>query len=87
MTKDQWISEVMKLWCDVVRVVYLKEATGAAEVAERGWEGVNMTPLSYVIFVANPHNLTNQVVRGQKAREKRWKKWLKDNSYQYAQGE
>lgn len=75
-TKEEYTAEVIALWEDVVRTVYLKEPTAAKAMAEDAWEGTNMTPIRYVVFVADPTNLTNQILRGQKAREKRWASWM-----------
>jgi hypothetical protein len=76
--RSEYITEFINLWEEVVRQVYLKEPGkgNALKIATDGWNGTNMSPLSYVVFVADPKNLTNMILRGQKAREKRWTKWL-----------
>lgn len=78
-TKDEYTAEVVRLWEDVVRTVYLKVPTvgAASPEAERAWDGTTMTPIRYVMWLASPHHPANMILRGQKAREKRWKKWLK----------
>jgi hypothetical protein len=77
-TQEEYTAELVLLWEDVVRTVYLKEpGPYAPGIALEAWEGTNMTPLRYVIFIASPRMATNMILRGQKAREKRWVKWLK----------
>lgn len=77
--KDQYTQDVITLWEDAVRVVYRKEppAGVAPREAEMAWDHTGMAPLEYVVFIADPKKATNQIARGQKAREKRWKAWLK----------
>jgi hypothetical protein len=79
-TKEEYTAELVALWEDVVRRVYLKEPTPGVGLqnAEDAWSGTNMTPIRYVIWIASPKMLTNMIHRGQKAREKRWAKWLKE---------
>jgi len=74
-----YMKHVISLWKEVVRTVYLNEPsdTYAQEMALEAWEHTSMSPLEYVVHIANPRNLTNKVLRGQKAREKRWDKWRK----------
>jgi len=74
-----YTKHVICLWEEVVRTVYLNEPSDcyAQEMALEAWEQTNMSPLEYVIHIANPRSLTNKVLKGQKAREKRWDKWLK----------
>lgn len=80
-TKDQYTAELIALYEDVVRRVYLKEINSpVAELAQEAWEHTTMSPLGYVVFIASPKMLTNRIERGQKAREKRWAKWLKEKS-------
>lgn len=74
--KDAYIAELVSLWASVVREVYLKEPLHAQRVAEDAWHGTNMTPLRYVETFADPKHLTNRIQRGQKAREKRWTRWI-----------
>lgn len=77
-TQEEYTTELVALWEDVVRTVYLKQPGAYAPgIALEAWEGTNMTPLRYVIFIASPRMVTNMILRGQKAREKRWDKWLK----------
>jgi hypothetical protein len=77
-TEEAYVKEVIALWEEVVREVYLKEpgSGNGLKLAKEAWEGTNMVPLHYVCFIADPKNLTNAISRGQKAREKRWTKWL-----------
>jgi len=84
--KKDYLSELVSLWVDVCAKVYLikwKEIDFAIEnifreEAERAWEGTNFSPLEYVVRYADPKNVTNQIIRGQKAREQRWDEWLKN---------
>jgi hypothetical protein len=77
-TKEEYVKELVSLWEDAVRVVYLKQPTNYGdELAQRAWDGTNMTPIRYVMRVADPKYVTNMIGRGQKAREKRWNKWVK----------
>jgi hypothetical protein len=75
MNKALYFKEFVQLWEEMVKEVYLKEAEASSEMAEHAWKHTTMPPLEYVIFIGDPSNLTNQISRGQKAREKRWQKW------------
>ena len=78
MKKAEYIKEFTALWEDMVRTVYLKEPGNyAKDMAIEAWRGTKMSPLQYVLFIGNPAFITNMILRGQKAREIRWRKWTK----------
>jgi hypothetical protein len=43
------------------------------------WDETALTPKRYVASRLNPSFATNRVIRGQKAREKRWDKFAKSH--------
>ena len=83
--KQEYLDELVDLWVDVCNKVYKGSPKGKFAIdnilkheAERAWEGTNYTPLEYVLRYADPKNVTNQIGHGQKAREKRWDKWVEN---------
>jgi hypothetical protein len=42
-TKEEYVKELVSLWEDAVRVVYLKQPTNYGdELAQRAWDGTNI---------------------------------------------
>jgi hypothetical protein len=82
-TEAEYAKEFHDLWDDLLRTVYLKESTEAGRnQAEKMWSDTMMTPMAAVIFLGNPNNPANVVIKGQKARLKRWRAWLKSKDHQ-----
>jgi hypothetical protein len=77
--KDNFVEEFVALWDNVLQTVYLKTSPTcvAEKEAVEAWLHTTMNPLEYIRFVADPHKATNWIARGQKAREKRWEKWIR----------
>jgi hypothetical protein len=83
LSRSEWEAEFRRLYASLLAEVYLIDPdglsdwqkAGTSEEVERAWTGTNFTPLRYVSFVHSPLQLTNMIGRGQKARERRWRKW------------
>lgn len=84
-TKQEYLDEIKLLWEEVVEKVYLKKIEYPELVAKRilemgtdAFEETKFTPFGYILFIADPTNVTNRIHLGQKAREKRWNIWKKE---------
>ena len=81
-TEQEYKEELRCLWREMLSVVYLKKLSEYDFIGDtdKAWMHTDMTPLQYIVWIANPSKFTNQILRGQKARELRWKKWIKEKT-------
>ena len=84
MTKTKFVEEAVKIWVDICLTVYLfdKNKLHMDEITkdfEFVFDHTTYSPFGAACYFADPTHFTNQVVFGQKARVKRWKKWLVRN--------
>lgn len=85
--EKEYIEKYILLWTKVCREVYLfsdekiieLSKGGILESATETYFDTNYTVEEAIQKAADPYNVTNQCGHGQKAREKRWKIWLKEN--------
>jgi hypothetical protein len=85
ITKEEFVKQHVNLWLDVCVNVYLFKPNKInmlflQQDAERVWDGTKLTPMADVINRADPDYPTNWAKRGQKARAKRWKEWVKKHA-------
>lgn len=84
MTKNKFVEETVKIWTDICVNVYLfdKQKLHIEDVTkdfEFVFDHTTFSPFGAACYFADPTHLTNQVRIGQKARVKRWVKWLVKN--------
>lgn len=89
-TESEYLDEIVRLWDSVCCEVYLKKPTAKQLESVRKynqlyWTDSNWTPLQIVLRNADPDYPTNEIERGQKARQKRWKSWVKKHENQGVQ--
>lgn len=85
--EKEYIEKYVLLWTKVCREVYLLSDQkilklskgGILESATETYFHTNYTVEEAIQKAADPHHVTNQYGYGQKARDKRWKIWLKEN--------
>lgn len=80
MSEGEFIEKYVKLVDSLVRQVYCREVENNAEVIEEAREMFRetaMTPLQAVMRYHSPKHVGNKVLRGQKAREARYRRWVK----------
>lgn len=80
--RENHLREVAALWLNMVSEVYLVKLEKIKFDKEHAifcWYHTTYSPLDYVMMIGDPSNVTNQIIRGQKAREKRWRKWVKQH--------
>lgn len=84
MTEQEYVEEYIRIFDSLMKDVYLRSLTAAerdflAQEGATNYDLTNLSPLDVVIWLGDPDKITNQIERGQKARMKRYRKWLKEN--------